>query len=120
MGVKEFINKALQQDNYHKDGGIQCPCMKCDLILEYRIVKVHLYKHGFKPNYWVWIDHGEKMPQDDLHNDHSCIAMGRDVEDEQFTFMQDMVYDALRQQESFQPSNLDIIEEAPNEETQIS
>ena len=53
--VEEFINKASQKDCYHNDGGIKFPCVKCDCtwILEDRVVKVHLYKNGFKRNYWI-------------------------------------------------------------------
>ena len=47
------IGMKLQQDCYENDGGIRCPCVKCDYtrILEDRVVNVHLYKNGFKPNY---------------------------------------------------------------------
>jgi len=52
LGVEEFISNASKQDCYHIDGGVWCLCSKCDCtrISEERIVKVHLYKHGFKPN----------------------------------------------------------------------
>ena len=68
-GVEEFVIKASQQDCYHIDGGIRCPCVKCDgtRILEDRVYKVHLYKNGFKPNYWIWTDHGEDMPHFELN-----------------------------------------------------
>ncbi|XP_027917117.1 WEB family protein At4g27595, chloroplastic-like [Vigna unguiculata] len=73
-GVEEFIQIARQYKYYEPDGGIRCPCIKCDLtkILKDEVVKVHLYKHGFKPNYWIWIDHGEEMPRVDLHEDDNC------------------------------------------------
>ena len=50
-------------------GGIKCSCVKCDCtrILEDRVVKVHLYKNGFKPNYWIWTKHGKDMPHVDLN-----------------------------------------------------
>jgi len=54
-GVEEFVRKVSQQDFYENDGGIRCRYVKCDCtrILEDRVVKVHLYKNGFKPNYWI-------------------------------------------------------------------
>ena len=63
LGVEEFITKACQRECYQNDGGIRCPFSKCDCtrILEEKLVKVHLYKHGFKSNYWIWTDHGEDM-----------------------------------------------------------
>jgi len=58
IGVEEFIQKARQYKYYELDGGIRCPCLKCDStrILKDEIVKVNLYKKGSKPNYWIWAD----------------------------------------------------------------
>jgi len=72
-------------------------------------VKVHLYKHGFKPNCWVWEDHGEQMLEGDLDNVNTCMGLGRNrghghSQNDQFMSMQDMVHDALGQQDSFQPA----------------
>ena len=120
LGVEEFIRKACEQECYQNDGGIRCLCNKCDCtrIMEDRVVKVHLYKHGFKPNYWIWTDHGEQIVQDDLDNNDDCIGTGRGVEDDQFLSMEGMVYDALRQQQSSQPPSSNTMEEALNEQTQ--
>ncbi|XP_022637455.1 uncharacterized protein LOC106763790 isoform X1 [Vigna radiata var. radiata] len=99
FGVEEFITKACKQDRYHKDGGVRCPCIKCDCtkILEKRVVKVHLYKHGFKPNYLIWIDHGERMPEGDLDNDVTSMGVETDGErNDQFMLMQDMMHDVDR------------------------
>ncbi|BAT82894.1 hypothetical protein VIGAN_03296600 [Vigna angularis var. angularis] len=99
FGVEEFITKACEQDRYHNDGGVRCPCIKCDCtkILEKRVVKVHLYKHGFKPNYLIWTDHGEQMPEGDLDNDGTSMGVETDGErNDQFMLMQDMVHDVDR------------------------
>ena len=69
-GVEEFVSKVSQQDCYHNDEGIRCDCTRA---LEDRVVKVHLYKNGFKPNYWIWIDHGKEMPHVDLNDDNSYM-----------------------------------------------
>ena len=55
--------------------GDQMPCVKCDCtrILEDKVVKVHLYINGSKPNYWIWIDHGEEIMHVDLNDDNSYI-----------------------------------------------
>jgi len=36
-------------------------------------VKVHLYKNGFKPNYWIWTRHGGEMLHVDLKDDNSYM-----------------------------------------------
>ncbi|WVZ21047.1 hypothetical protein V8G54_008369 [Vigna mungo] len=87
--------------------------------LNERVVKVHLYKVDFKPNCFIWEDHGERMPEDDVQNHES--VMGVETEGgpvNQFMAMEDMVHDALRQNEPCQASTSDNIEEASNEETQ--
>jgi len=92
-------------------------------FLKERIVKVHLYKHGFKPYYWVWEDHGEQRLEGDLDNVNTCMGLVKDgghghSQNDQFMSMQDMVHDALGQPDSFQPATSIKMEEAPNEETQ--
>ena len=60
-GVEEFVNYACQSSIYLSEGTIRCPCVKCNggKLLKYEIVKVHLYKKVFKPDYWYWTDHRE-------------------------------------------------------------
>ena len=102
-GVEEFVIKASQQDCYHIDGGIICPYVKFNgtRILEDRVVKVHLYKNGFKPNYWIWTDHGEDMLHIDLNEGNSYMDASTSAkyvaQHEQFMLMQDMVCDGFRQ-----------------------
>jgi len=113
LGVVEFITQACEQDRYHNDGGVQCPCSKCDCtkILEERVMKVHLYKHGFKPNYWIWTDHGEQIQEGHFNNDDNCMGHFNYVDE-------DIVHDALRHEEPFKLLNSYNMNEAPNEETQ--
>ena len=86
-GVEQFISKASQQDCYNNDGGIKCPCVKCDCtrILEDRVVK----------------DHGEEMSQIDLNEGTSYMDASTSAEyvgqHEKIMLMQDMMCDALRQ-----------------------
>jgi len=46
--VEEFIQKARQYKYYELDGGIRCPCLKCDgtRILKDEIVQVTNTKRG--------------------------------------------------------------------------
>jgi len=63
-------------------------------------VKVHLYRNGFNPNYWIWSDHGEDMPHVDLNDNNGYMDASSSATDvaqgEQFMLMQEMVYDAMR------------------------
>jgi len=83
--------------------------------LEERVVKVHLYKHGFKPNHWIWIDHGELMQEGHFDNDDNCMGLGRDVvhrqsQNNQFMSMPNMMHNALRQHEPFELYNYNNME----------
>jgi len=43
-------------------------------ILKDEIVKVYLYKKGFKPNYWILIDHGEDMWDVNINVGDNCVS----------------------------------------------
>ena len=75
LGVEEFVRVARQSRYFELEGGIRCPCIKCDCtrILTDEVVKVHLYKKGFIPNYWIWTLHGEDMPAIDLHEGDNYV-----------------------------------------------
>ena len=62
-GVSEFVSKAMDQTFYTLEGGIRCPCIKCvcEKIIPPSHVRAHLLRYGFKPNYTVWVQHGEEM-----------------------------------------------------------
>ena len=85
-------------------------------------MKVHLYKNGFKHNYWIWSNHGKEMSHVDLNDDNSYMDVSSSVEyvaqGEQFILMQEMVCDALRKSKTFEAPNSNNIEEPPNEDTQ--
>jgi len=119
-GVEEFAIKACQQQTYLNENKLRCPCNKCHCTKTFSIemVKVHLFKNGFIPYYYVWIHHGEQMPH--INDNYVGVpSSGEHVdESEQFMAMQDMVYDALRQHETFEPSDFNNTEEPPNEEAQ--
>jgi len=55
LGVEEFVRVARQSRCFELEGRIRCLCIKCDCIriLTDEVVKVHLYKKGFIPNYWI-------------------------------------------------------------------
>nr|AAS79612.1 putative tnp2 transposase [Ipomoea trifida] len=63
-GVEEFVNYACTLPVYESTNTIRCPCSKCKnrVHLSADEVRVHLYKKGFEPYYWVWTCHGEPIP----------------------------------------------------------
>ena len=123
-GVEEFIQKARQYKYYELDGGIRCPCLKYDgtRILKDEIIKVHLYKKGFKPNYWIWTDHGEDMGDVNFNIGDNCVSgLSSSVyitKIDQFRTMEEMVNSALWQHETLQGVQSSNIEEPPTEDTQ--
>ena len=64
IGVYEFVQYACTLSKYENERVIRCPCKKCKSIKAFSVdyVMLHLYKHGFKPKYWWWIDHSEVEP----------------------------------------------------------
>lgn len=126
-GVEEFISKAKQHCDYAEEGGIRCPCTKynCMAVLSDDNVKLHLYRHGFKHNYWIWTDHDEELPDIDLNevggDDLEMGASGSGYHDEyveQLQAMHMMVNDCLGQHENFEADESDDMEEPPNESVQ--
>ena len=65
-GVEEFIfcAKYIDHEEFGRQGGIRCPCLKCSFgaIKNEHEVRLHLYNNGFRPNYWTWSRHGEGAP----------------------------------------------------------
>jgi len=61
-GIEQFAIKACEQQSYLDERQTRCPCNKFHSthIFPIEMVKLHLYKNGFTPNYYVWIDHREE------------------------------------------------------------
>jgi len=55
LSVEEFVRVARKSRYFELEGGIRCPCIKCECtrILTDEVGKIHLYKKGFTPNYWI-------------------------------------------------------------------
>ena len=122
--VEDFVRTARQYKYYALDGGIRCPCLKCQCtkILKDQVVEVHLYQKGFMPNYKIWTFHGEEMPSVDLTAQENCLHSSstgaHTSETDQFMYMQEMVNDALNRHASFEQQDNSHLEESPNEATQ--
>ncbi|KAK2352694.1 hypothetical protein QL285_090412 [Trifolium repens] len=124
-GVDEFVKKAMAHPNFLVEGGIRCPCVNCKCIdlATPREVKLHLYRVGIKPNYYVWTEHGEVNPNENFRG-HS--SRGRHVSDEdQLDAMYQMLHDAIRPLTDVPHFNANIGNEAsmedeePNSEAQL-
>nr|MCH9869343.1 hypothetical protein [Serratia marcescens] len=106
-GVQSLVDLAKEHPSHLSEGQIRCPCKKCRnrRFQKEDDLKVHLYKHGFMPDYTVWTSHGEIRSHD---QGQSAVPSGtEEVSDDDEPTMCDMVYDAAGP--SFDP-------EEPNEE----
>nr|GLL46108.1 uncharacterized protein LOC109173928 [Ipomoea trifida] len=59
--LETFIQFACSKPDFMDGSKIRCPCIKCHHIKfeEAEIVRYHLCKFGFVPNYFEWNRHGE-------------------------------------------------------------
>ncbi|CAJ2636394.1 unnamed protein product, partial [Trifolium pratense] len=121
-GVKRFVKRALKQPICISEGGVRCPCIncKCMKISTAVNVRLHLYKNGFQPNYWIWTEHGEVRPSVDTMGGLNSI--GHVHHENQFIAMNQMVYDALRPYGEVPPVNANtgnetlVEDELPNDD----
>ena len=63
-GVKEFIIAYGQIEHFICDKTVRCPYTKCKCrrLLDIKSIRYHLYKDGFKFDYWVWTEHRQVLP----------------------------------------------------------
>ncbi|WJX35324.1 hypothetical protein P8452_23334 [Trifolium repens] len=101
FGVKLFIDTVKQKPVVIREGGIRCPCAKCQCI-RFRSedeIEFHLCKHGFQPNYWIWTSHGESFPSNEGASSSAAEPAALAPENHHvhypFTAMNDMIDDAL-------------------------
>ena len=87
--VEEFIEFATEQELFRNMNKIKCLCMKCwnGPYLDVDTVKLHLYKQGFRSNYYKWVCHGETF--DGVSHPRTSINLEVKVNP-----MRDMVLDA--------------------------
>ncbi|XP_019100804.1 PREDICTED: uncharacterized protein LOC104789085 [Camelina sativa] len=60
-GIDVFLAFACSQASYKESGTILCPCARCKnrKQRDAKTVSSHLFRVGFKGNYYVWSSHGE-------------------------------------------------------------
>ncbi|XP_065874236.1 uncharacterized protein [Euphorbia lathyris] len=110
-GVAHFVGFAITKPRFMNDDHIRCPCTRCaNRRFEHpNDCKVHLYKYGFLPNYWDWINHGE------AYNSSSSRQVEEQVYDQHpdpISPLRQCVYDAIGPELSTQ-----MTEEEPNPES---
>jgi hypothetical protein len=61
-----FVDQAFSSLSLAEGGKIKCPCAKCRNYFKHErhTIEEHLYKHGYKPNYQTWTEHGESFAAD--------------------------------------------------------
>ncbi|KAK2417513.1 hypothetical protein QL285_039804 [Trifolium repens] len=101
LGVKLFIDSVKLRPVVLSEGGIRCPCVKCQCTRFHSEdeIKLHLFKHGFQPNYWNWTSHGESFPGDEGGSSSTAapglLAPQNYNQHYPFAAMNDMIDDAL-------------------------
>ena len=62
-GVEEFIMIYDRTEQFTREEISRCPYCKCKCrrFLDIEFIRYHLYKDGFKPDYWVLTEHGETL-----------------------------------------------------------
>ncbi|XP_056698249.1 uncharacterized protein [Spinacia oleracea] len=61
-GVSEFCMSALQHQASTGVKEFYCPCADCEnvnTVNNVLVIRDHVFMHGFRPNYHVWVYHGE-------------------------------------------------------------
>ncbi|CAK8535758.1 unnamed protein product [Lathyrus sativus] len=121
-GVKKIVKRALKQPICKSEGGITCMCMnyKCRKISTETNVRLHLYRDGFQPDYWIWTQHEEVELNVDTGGGSNSSKHGRQAD--QFEAMYQIVYDVFRPHAGFSQANDNmeqdefLKDEFPNEE----
>ncbi|CAK8532116.1 unnamed protein product [Lathyrus sativus] len=123
-GVKGFITWTFAQEYCRREGGVRCPCLKCEcrpIISDPEEVERHLKRKGFIKNYWVWTYNGEQLPSNvhaETTNTHASSIRSHMEFDEKFNLIDEMVGNAFGVNVTYdEPQDFDG-EELPNEEVQ--
>ncbi|KAM3344018.1 hypothetical protein P3S68_026109 [Capsicum galapagoense] len=116
--VDGFVDYAMTLEPFQLDGLVKCPCSKCKCrnYEKSDIVKLHLYRNGFKEDYIVWTSHGEVDNSFVRSQNYVAGESSGVVEpDVQNYRMHDMIRDTYGMHSDFESS--DHVEEAPNNES---
>lgn len=109
---------SFELDQFKNEGTIRCPCVICDCrnIKTPNEVRDHLYKKGFRTNYFYWTSHGEERPISIPITHPQPSLYGQNDYEENLRSYETMVMDAAGP--SFANNHEQSMEETPNEKTQ--
>ncbi|XP_074305807.1 uncharacterized protein LOC141641029 [Silene latifolia] len=86
--LDEFITHAVEHQRLHGDDEqLMCPCSVCKnrkKVNSGSEMREHLILKGFKPNYTVWIWHGEK--ENDISNGPNAVNFEKQVDNNMVDF----------------------------------
>ncbi|XP_074283827.1 uncharacterized protein LOC141608364 [Silene latifolia] len=86
--LDEFITHAIEHQRLHGDDEqLMCPCSVCKnrkKVNSGSEMREHLILKGFKPNYTVWIWHGEK--ENDISNGPNAVNFEKQVDNNMVDF----------------------------------
>src|ERR1043165_7077579 len=123
VGVDGFIKWAFAQECCRSEGGVRCPCLKCEcrpIISDLEEVTRHLHRRGFIEKYWVWTYNGEELSGNvpETSNTHASSSRPLMEYEENFNLIGEMVEEAFGVNVTYdKPRDFDR-EELPNEEAQ--
>ena len=119
-GVQGFINFTTSIPINFTEGGIRCPCWKCQnkKYLHQDVVMMHFLHKGFMENYRCWYAHGEvfvskKRMGERVVGSTSSASNVHEVANDNTNPYRNMVMDAMRMNQGNVCQCL-IVEEEPN------
>ena len=94
-GVESFLAYACKQLETFEVTELRCPCKKCHnrKYLKLDDARVHLFRKGFFPDYYVWNRHRE--PYESMHSEQSTCHLTRAVDAEPTNPYCQMILDAI-------------------------
>lgn len=111
--VDSFLDYVFSNEEYVDKDGIKCPCAKCynKFYKKRNVVRFHLLKYGFTPNYTCWSKHGETSSSFQ-HEGQSPNPMEDDDVDGCTQMVMDAMGPTIFNSVSFEPNSSN--EQAPN------
>jgi hypothetical protein len=87
--IRHFVEEEMRHANREKKSDIFCPCVNCDNKIawsDFKVVRSHLIKRGFKKSYTIWTTHGEI--------DNALLEVDRgEVRDDNYHYQDGGVFD---------------------------
>ncbi|RYR13589.1 hypothetical protein Ahy_B04g070503 [Arachis hypogaea] len=101
-GVNEFVDVCTRTHEFLIGDLVRCSCARCQCGTFKQLIdiKIDLYTHGFRPNYWVRTDYGEEIPTENQIRIEEDIKSSSELSgvtwEKNFDRYHEMVVDALQ------------------------